>query len=153
MARALEVLSRRLDAVRAAGLGLDNVRIMVSRARAWLDPDGVEPAERDRHGERALRLWERDGGCAMCHLPPGMTKAHHIRWWARDHGPTDIDNGVLLCESCHRRIHDNGWDVRTAPPGRGIRGGRVWFTPPACVDPTRQPRLGGRARYDYTPAA
>lgn len=92
-----------------------------------------------------LALAERDGGCAMCGLPPEMTKAHHIRWWRRDHGPTDLSNGVLLCETCHHRIHDNGWDVR-------IDGGggcaRVWFLPPASVDPARTPRPGGRARFD-----
>lgn len=96
-----------------------------------------------------LALTERDGGCAMCGVPPGHTKVHHIRWWARDRGPTDLDNGVLLCESCHHRIHDNGWDIRI--DGKGV-GARVWFIPPAHVDPTRAPRLGGRRRYDYLAA-
>lgn len=93
-----------------------------------------------------LALIERDGGCAMCGLPPGMTQVHHIRWWARDAGPTDLDNGVLLCVRCHHRIHDDGWgiDVR----GIGVEA-NVWFTPPAHVDPSRSPRLGGRARYDF----
>ncbi|WP_417505023.1 DUF222 domain-containing protein [Microbacterium sp.] len=100
-----------------------------------------------------LALVERDGGCAMCGLPPEMTKAHHIRWWKRDHGPTDLSNGVLLCETCHHRIHDNGWDIRIDRPRHGTAnrtgtGGRVWFLPPAYVDPTRTPRLGGRARFD-----
>ncbi|MCM3780616.1 HNH endonuclease [Microbacterium hydrocarbonoxydans] len=92
-----------------------------------------------------LALVERDGGCVMCALPPQMTKAHHLRWWQRDTGPTDLANGVLLCESCHHRIHDNGWDIRI--DGTGTTG-RVWLIPPATVDPTRTPRLGGRARYD-----
>lgn len=92
-----------------------------------------------------LALAERDGGCAMCGLPPGMTKAHHIRWWRRDAGPTDLQNGVLLCESCHHRIHNNGWEVRVE--GVGVTA-KVWFTPPPYVDPARTPRLGGRARYD-----
>lgn len=92
-----------------------------------------------------LALAERDGGCAMCGLPPSMTKAHHIRWWTRDRGPTDLANGVLLCETCHHRIHDNGWDIRI--DGTGTKG-RVWFIPPPSVDPARAPRLGGRARYD-----
>ncbi|MFD5214383.1 DUF222 domain-containing protein [Microbacterium sp. NPDC058345] len=137
-----------------------------------------------------LALAERDGGCAMCGLPPSMTKAHHLRWWLRDGGTTDLSNGVLLCETCHHRIHDNGWEIRIEPPpggppgsggrgdgGRGEgrgggedgrpRGGRsggrgggrgggtgvhttakVWFIPPAYVDPDRTPRLGGRARYE-----
>lgn len=92
-----------------------------------------------------LALAERDGGCAMCGLPPGMAKAHHIRWWQRDAGPTDLANGVLLCETCHHRIHDNGWDIRIDPPGHG---NTVWFVPPPHVDPARAPRRGGRARFD-----
>jgi hypothetical protein len=93
-----------------------------------------------------LALLERDGGCAMCGAPPGQTKVHHIRWWARDAGPTDLTNGVLLCESCHHRIHDNGWEIRIE--GTGVRA-KVWFIPPPHVDPARTPRLGGRARYDF----
>ncbi|PRB14879.1 HNH endonuclease [Microbacterium sp. MYb62] len=92
-----------------------------------------------------LALVERDGGCAMCGLPPEMTKAHHIRWWKRDHGPTDLSNGVLLCETCHHRIHDNGWEIHI-DGGGALR--RVWFIPPDYVDPARTPRLGGRARFD-----
>ena len=93
-----------------------------------------------------LALAERDGGCAMCGLPPGMTKAHHIRWWARDAGPTDLANGILLCETCHHRIHDNGWEITVE--GRGVDG-RVWFIPPVHVDPGRVPRLGGKARFSW----
>ncbi len=96
-----------------------------------------------------LALTERDGGCAMCGVPPGHAKVHHIRWWARDRGPTDLANGVLLCESCHHRIHDNGWNIRI--DGTGV-GARVWFIPPAHVDPHHTPRLGGRRRYDYLAA-
>ena len=92
-----------------------------------------------------LALAERDGGCAMCGLPPSMTRAHHIRWWRRDAGPTNLENGILLCESCHHRIHDNAWEIRIE--GKGRRS-RVWFIPPLHVDPLRTPRLGGRARYE-----
>lgn len=92
-----------------------------------------------------LALVERDGGCAMCGLPPQMTRAHHLRWWQRDDGPTDLSNGLLLCETCHHRIHDNGWEVRIDGPGTSAR---VWFIPPPYVDSARTPRLGGRARFD-----
>ncbi|PRB16664.1 HNH endonuclease [Microbacterium sp. MYb62] len=96
-----------------------------------------------------LALVERDGGCAMCGLPPEMTKAHHIRWWKRDRGPTDLSNGVLLCETCHHRIHDSGWEIRIEAGGSGSgSGAHVWFIPPPYVDPARTPRLGGRARFD-----
>ncbi|MEW1962978.1 DUF222 domain-containing protein [Microbacterium sp. NPDC077644] len=92
-----------------------------------------------------LALVERDGGCAMCGLPPEMTGAHHIRWWQRHRGSTDLSNGVLLCETCHHRIHDNGWEIEI--DGIGV-GAKVWFIPPPYVDPARTPRLGGRARFD-----
>ena len=134
--------------------------ISIAAARRMAAAGGVIPCVLDTSGEildwgrekrlftkaQRLALVERDGGCAMCGLPPGMTKAHHIRWWARDRGPTDLSNGVLLCESCHHRIHDNGWAVRIE--GRGLQS-RVWFIPPPHVDPKSAPRLGGRARYDY----
>lgn len=81
----------------------------------------------------------------MCGLPPEMTKAHHIRWWARDGGKTDLSNGVLLCETCHHLIHDVEWEIRI--DGDGIAG-RVWFIPPPHIDPRRTPRLGGRARTE-----
>jgi hypothetical protein len=96
-----------------------------------------------------LALVERDGGCAACGAPPGHAKVHHLRWWARDAGPTDLDNGVLLCTSCHHRIHDNGWEIRIE--GRGAHGS-VWLIPPPWVDPEQRPRLGGRRRYDYAAA-
>jgi 5-methylcytosine-specific restriction protein A len=92
-----------------------------------------------------LALVERDGGCAMCGLPPQMTRAHHLRWWQRDEGPTDLSNGVLLCETCHHRIHDNGWEIEIDGGGTCAQ---VWFIPPSYVDSARTPRLGGRARFD-----
>ncbi|WEF20982.1 HNH endonuclease [Microbacterium maritypicum] len=92
-----------------------------------------------------LALVERDGGCVMCGLPPQLTRAHHLRWWQRDGGSTDLDNGVLLCDSCHHRIHDNDWEIRIEGCGFAAQ---VWLIPPPNVDPERRPRLGGRARYD-----
>ena len=41
-----------------------------------------------------LALVERDGGCSWCHAPPSWCEAHHIRWWDRDRGPTDLSNGA-----------------------------------------------------------
>ena len=91
-----------------------------------------------------LALVERDGGCAHCGAPPHWAVVHHIRWWERDQGPTDLDNGVLLCVACHVRLHCDGWDIRV--DGTGVDA-RVWFVPPSWLDRDRVPRLGGRARY------
>ncbi|GAA5155272.1 hypothetical protein GCM10025768_27830 [Microbacterium pseudoresistens] len=95
-----------------------------------------------------LALTERDAGCAMCGLPPGMTQVHHIQWWERDTGPTDLGNGILLCMTCHHLIHDNGWDIRI--DGTGVTA-QVWFLPPTAADPERTPRPAVNRRL--TPAA
>ena len=102
-----------------------------------------------------LALAERDGGCAWCHAPPSWCEAHHIRWWDRHHGLTNMDNGVLLCTRCHHRIHRDGWDIEIRPPrhpgtgtGSDTKSATVWFTPPTHVDPQQRPQAGGRHRYD-----
>jgi hypothetical protein len=104
-------------------------------------------------------LIERDGGCAFCGLEPSMCEVHHVRYWTRDAGPTDLANLILLCTTCHHRIHDDEWQIRIGPPGTAdphtgpARPARfsvldeVWYIPPASVDPDRTPRLGGRRRY------
>ncbi|GAA5035539.1 DUF222 domain-containing protein [Microbacterium fluvii] len=93
-----------------------------------------------------LALAERDGGCARCGAPISHTKVHHIHWWRRDGGRTDLGNGVLLCDGCHHDVHDNGWEIRIE--GVGVSAW-VWFIPPPWVDPDRTPQLGGRRRFDW----
>lgn len=55
-------------------------------------------------------LIARDGACIGCGAPPGDCEAHHIIPWLCG-GPTKIDNLVLVCWSCHDKIHDNNWQV------------------------------------------
>jgi hypothetical protein len=131
-----------------------NQPICISTARRMAANGGIIPIVLGGKGEildlgretrpfnyyQRIALIERDGGCAFCGAPPAYTEAHHIRWWARDCGPTDLNNGLLLCSVCHHRIHRDNWDI-------DIRDNQVWFTPPAAVDRDRTPRLGGRARY------
>ncbi|MEL4320249.1 DUF222 domain-containing protein [Leifsonia sp. YIM 134122] len=93
-----------------------------------------------------LALHERDGGCASCGQNISYTHAHHIRWWRRHHGRTDITNGVLLCSFCHHMIHRDGWRIRGTPT-------EVWFIPPPHVDPQQVPRLGGKARFSLPESA
>ena len=89
-----------------------------------------------------LALAERDGGCAHpgCRRPIAHTQAHHIRWWKRHRGPTDLDNGVLLCSFHHHLLHDGGWRIE-------IRNHRAWFIPPPHVDPEQRPRAGNRSPH------
>lgn len=88
-----------------------------------------------------LALGERDGGCASCGQNIAYVEAHHIDWWERDAGPTDLANGVMLCSFCHHMIHREGWQIHASPR-------EVWFIPPPHVDPAQAPRLGGRARFE-----
>ena len=83
-----------------------------------------------------LVLAARDGGCMFlrCDRPPEWCEAHHIRQWQRDHGPTDVDNGILLCRHHHMLLHNNGWEIEHRPDG-------FWLIPPPSIDPLQTPRL------------
>ncbi|MGM0386718.1 MAG: DUF222 domain-containing protein [Actinomycetota bacterium] len=138
-----------------AGLGarglatIDGVDQPVSAAmaRKLACDTGLIPAVFDGHslpldlGRRSrtftraqvLALGERDGGCAFCGQNT-FVEAHHIRWWHRDKGTTDLSNAVLLCSRCHHLIHRNGWGIVVD------EAGEVTFTPPRQVDPDRIPR-------------
>ncbi|MGW9265235.1 DUF222 domain-containing protein [Gordonia terrae] len=82
------------------------------------------------HLRRAMIL--RDQCCIKCGAPPSHTQVHHIAHWA-DGGPTDLDNGCLLCQRCHTQVHHHGWDI--------ILGydRHPWLIPPASIDPQRKP--------------
>lgn len=112
--------------------------------------DRIQPANlgrTTRYFSRAQRrlLSARDGGCRWpgCERPPEWTEAHHVRFWDRDHGPTDIDNGILLCRHHHLLLHDNHWEIEiTTRGGPAGAGGECeyWLVPPPDVDPTRTRR-------------
>jgi hypothetical protein len=86
--------------------------------------------ERQRVG-----LGVRDGGCRFpgCERPVSWTEAHHINPWARDHGNTNIDDGILLCRLHHMLVHDNHWQIIR-------RGGEYWLRPPRDLDPDQKLR-------------
>jgi hypothetical protein len=72
---------------------------------------------------RALRV--RDKGCRWpgCDRPVNWTTPHHIEFWTRDHGPTNLPNLVSVCHFHHRQVHEGGWQV--------VKSGREFqFLPP-----------------------
>jgi hypothetical protein len=78
----------------------------------------------------------RDGGCRIghCDRPPSWCEAHHIDYWGRDDGKTDIADGILLCRFHHMLIHNNHWTIRRD-------ASRYWLIPPPNIDPGQTPRL------------
>ena len=78
----------------------------------------------------------RDRGCAFpgCDRPPAFCDAHHVKWWERDCGETNFDNGVLLCGYHHSEIHKNEWQIIMAADGTPE------FVPPSWIDATQSPR-------------
>lgn len=64
---------------------------------------------------QALRAMHR--GCAHpdCNIGFDACRIHHIRWWWRDTGPTDLDNLLPLCERHHHLVHEGGWTLTMTP--------------------------------------
>ena len=103
------------------------------------DTDGrilnIGRAQRLFTERQRIGLGVRDGGCRFpgCERPISWSEAHHINPWARDHGSTNIDDGILLCRLHHMLIHDNHWHVIR-------RGGQYWLRPPRDIDPHQKLR-------------
>ena len=71
-----------------------------------------------------VALTARDEHCIGCKANPLWCRAHHIIWWSKN-GPTDVDNLVLVCDDCHHKIHDDGWQVYKHP-----KTGKYHLKPP-----------------------
>ena len=77
------------------------------------------------------RILRRDHD--LCRFPGcgrKIRQVHHIRWWTRDHGPTDSWNLVGFCWGHHHLVHEGGWTIEgnadheltfTSPLGRELR--------------------------------
>lgn len=79
---------------------------------------------------RALEA--RDKGCVWpgCDRPPVWTNAHHIEFWGRDNGSTEIPNLALVCLRHHTMLHEGGWQIARSEDGR-------WITIPPLPRHTR----------------
>lgn len=69
----------------------------------------------NRAQRRALRAMHRTCAHPECTVPFSNCKAHHIRWWKRDQGPTDISNLLPLCEKHHHLVHEGRWTLTMTP--------------------------------------
>jgi len=79
-------------------------------------------------------LIARDAGCRFpgCHAPVSWCDAHHIRARIKD-GPTVIDNLIMLCRRCHRRVHRFRWQITMRDDGsvEFNRRGHTYASSPA----------------------
>ena len=142
--------------------------VSVATAHRIACADGLVPILFDDHGKplklgrtkRSFTEHQRTvlaaiwGGCAHpgCDRPPSWTEAHHIDEWARDHGRTDVDDGILLCKHHHLMVHNNGWRIRRTgvqyellpPPGDGLHHEPITLTPKNPVHRRTTARRGAR---------
>ena len=68
-----------------------------------------------RPQRRALRAMYRTCAHPDCTVGFGACRIHHIRWWWRDLGRTDLDNLIPLCERHHHLVHEGGWGLTMTP--------------------------------------
>ena len=135
----------------AAQIGTDEHPISAGTARRLAADANIIPAVLGGKSEildwgRSRRLYskaqkaaivERDGGCICgCGNPGVYLEVHHVRWWNRDQGSTDLNQGVLTCTRAHTMIHTHGWDIR-------FIDNHPHLIPPTTIDPQQTPRRGG----------
>jgi hypothetical protein len=103
----------------SAGLPLD-----VGRSRRMFTP-----------AQRAAVV-ARDRGCAWngCSAPQLVCEVHHIAWWHRDGGTTDLTNAVLLCSFHHHEVHRRDLDIHRLPSGPAEAGPRHSGAAPPPLD-------------------
>ena len=77
-----------------------------------------------------LAMADRDGGCTYpgCDRPPAWTEAHHIDWWAKDGGATDLEHGTLLCAKHHHWVHTENIHIRQRNNHTEFRINGIWQT-------------------------
>ena len=89
------------------------------------------------HMTRAIIARDRTCRYPGCDSPPGFGEIHHSLQWARDHGPTSVEHGVLLCWHHHDWVHAHGITI--------VRSGGQWYfydrhgwliqPPPKTIEP------------------
>ena len=78
----------------------------------WNWKGGITPANQVQRNSKAAKAWRRavftrdNFTCALCGQKGGKLNAHHIMPWAKyPELRFDLDNGITLCQDCHRDVH------------------------------------------------
>jgi len=64
---------------------------------------------------RALRAMYRTCAHPDCTVGFSACRIHHIKWWWKHLGRTDIDNLLPLCEKHHHLVHEGEWGLTMTP--------------------------------------
>lgn len=104
-------------------------------------PVAVGDAQAPITSKLRTALAARDGGCRFpgCRAPVAWCDAHHVRARIED-GPTVIDNLLLLCRRCHRRVHRFRWRITLQADGtiEFRRPGRTYSSTPRARPSPRE---------------
>ncbi len=100
------------------------------------------------------------GGCFHCGAPPGICQAHHITAYSRG-GDTSLKNLIMVCWSCHHKIHHHNWRIREHPdgshtlhpPDQTPRYGPAHAEDPEPENPLHQARARAPARVQASGAS
>jgi len=111
-------------------LPVETLRRMACTANiipAVLDGDGVllDLGRRRRLAStdqrRALQTMYRTCGVdPACRVPFHQCEPHHIDYWTRDDGPTDLRNLLPACSFHHHAVHEGGWILELRPSDRRL---------------------------------
>lgn len=140
----LDVLTNGADALGDSITGLcetvDGRQLPVSTVRRMCCDAEIIPAVLNGNGEvtdlgrsrrtanraqrRQLAAMHRTCAHPDCTVAFSACRIHHVKWWWRDLGDTDIANLLPLCEHHHHLVHEGGW-------GLSLDAGRIatWNRP------------------------
>lgn len=103
-----------VDTVRRLCCDAEVLPVVLGGDRQVLD-EGRSRRTVSRSQRRALRAMHRTCAHPDCGVGFPDCRIHHVRWWTRDRGPSDIDNLLPLCERHHRLVHEGGWALTMTP--------------------------------------
>jgi hypothetical protein len=116
-------------------------RLLVTGPRG--EPLSLSRASRLFSPAQKLALTIAAGGRCQypgCRVPAPYLEAHHVAWFCRDGGSTDISNGIMLCSYHHHLVHaqDSPVEIRKHDGGLYIVPAG-WFGP---LQPEQRARTG-----------
>ncbi|MGO1575440.1 HNH endonuclease, partial [Agrococcus casei] len=65
-----------------------------------------------------------DCATSGCSIPAVWCELDHVSWWSRG-GPTDIANGINLCNYHHHEVHNKNLEVIRDPESERWKAVRV----------------------------